>query len=465
MTPRFADPSSPHRALHLLAADGLEPWLSGPGAGFKPWVEGSGFRAGLGEVLLLPGETGVGAALVGLGDAKARRRTRFGVAAARAKLPEGAWRLEPAEPADPELLEETALGWLLAGYRFTRYRDRPAPVAELIGPDGLDALRLEAMAEAAFLAQDLINTPASDLSPAELQTAVEDLGARHGAEVTAIVGDALLEQNFPMIHTVGRASATAPRLVDLHWGDPAAPKVTIVGKGVCFDTGGLDIKPASAMALMKKDMGGAANALALAHMIMARALPVRLRLLVPAVENAISGAAFRPGDVLTSRKGLTVEVNNTDAEGRLILADALALADEETPALLLSFATLTGAARVALGTDLPACFSSTAALGAALDEAGRAAFDPLWQMPFWEPYEKKIESAVADLDNAPAGPFGGAITAALFLRRFVEKAEAFAHVDMMAWSPEDAPGRPKGGACQAARAVFTHLERRYGAAS
>ncbi|MEO0388844.1 MAG: leucyl aminopeptidase family protein, partial [Pseudomonadota bacterium] len=356
-----------------------------------------------------------------------------------------------------------ALGWLTASYRFDRYKKASPARARLAPPPGIDTARVEVEAAGVARTADLINTPASDMGPDGLEAAFADLAHGFGAEMAVVKGAALLEHNLPMIHTVGRAAAEAPRLLDLRWGPSDAPKVTLVGKGVCFDTGGLNLKPGGSMGLMKKDMGGAANVMGLAQMIMARALPLRLRVLVPAVENAVSAGAFRPQDVLTSRKGLTVEINNTDAEGRLVLADALALGDEETPDLMISMATLTGAARVALGPDLAPYFTDAETLAAELEAAAAAAADPVWRLPFWAPYETMIEPEIADLDNAPKGGFAGAITAALFLRRFVEAAGVYAHFDIYGWTPSAKPGRPMGGASQGARALLRVIEARYGA--
>jgi leucyl aminopeptidase len=329
------------------------------------------------------------------------------------------------------------------------------PGARLKAPMGCDAARIEVIAAGECLTRDLINTPASDLGPAELEEAFLELARQHGAETTVIRGDDLLAQNFPMIHAVGRASDRAPRLLDMRWGD-AGPSLTLVGKGVCFDTGGLNLKPTSGMHLMKKDMGGAATVMGLAHMIMALNLPLRLRVIVPAVENAVSGRAMRPRDILTSRKGLTVEVNDTDAEGRLILGDALALADEGQPDLLISMATLTGSARVALGPDLAPYYTDDAAVAAALEQAGAKVRDPVWRLPFWTPYEPMIEPGIADLDNAPPDGMAGSITAALFLRRFVESPR-YLHFDLYCHQKVDAPARPKGGVGQGARAVLAAL--------
>jgi leucyl aminopeptidase len=370
-----------------------------------------------------------------------------------AALPDGDWHLV-ADLSDDDR-DEAALGWLLAQYRFDRYHAAKRPGTRLKAPMGCDAARIEAIAAGECLTRDLINTPASDLGPAELEEAFLELARQHGAETTVIRGDDLLAQNFPMIHAVGRASDRAPRLLDMRWGD-AGPSLTLVGKGVCFDTGGLNLKPTSGMHLMKKDMGGAATVMGLAHMIMALNLPLRLRVIVPAVENAVSGRAMRPRDILTSRKGLTVEVNDTDAEGRLILGDALALADEDRPDLLISMATLTGSARVALGPDLAPYYTDDAAVAAALEQAGAKVRDPVWRLPFWTPYEPMIEPGIADLDNAPPDGMAGSITAALFLRRFVESPR-YLHFDLYCHQKVDAPARPKGGVGQGARAVLAAL--------
>jgi leucyl aminopeptidase len=445
--------------LHAVPAETLESWLAGRSQAERAWLEALGFKASFGEAVVLPGPGGsLAGAAIGLGDAVARRRDRFGLAAGAAKLPAADYAL--VDPTAVPALEAEAFGWLMGGYRFERYRKPGSPrERRLACPAGVERSRLETLAEAAALTQDLVNTPACDMGPEALERTVSGVAERFGARCRVAVGERLLAEGFPMIHAVGRAAAAEPRLIDLTWGPEDAPKVTLVGKGVCFDTGGLDIKPASAMALMKKDMGGAAAALGLAQAIMALGLRLRLRLLIPAVENAISGAAFRPGDILTSRKGLTVEVNNTDAEGRLVLADALALADEEAPALVVSLATLTGAARVALGPDLPPFYTDDEDVAAALAEAARSQADPLWRLPFWEPYESLIEPGIADLDNAPSGGMAGSITAALFLRRFVQA--RFVHLDIYAWTPTAKPARPKGAAAQGIRALLAMIEARY----
>lgn len=452
----FADPVLPSLPLHLVPKDEVAAWLSGQPGPAQAWLEATGFEGALGDVRVMPDARGrIAGAAMGMGDAEARARGRFHVARAAAALPAGVYRI--ATPLSAEDASEAALGWLLAGYRFDRYRRTGRPQAALLQPPaGVDARRIEILAAAEALTRDLINTPASDMGPDELEVSAAALAAEFGAHIAVTRGDDLLSANLPMIHAVGRASARAPRLIDLAWGE-AGPRLTLVGKGVCFDTGGLDIKPAASMGLMKKDMGGAATVLGLARAVMALGWPVRLRVLVPAVENAIGANAFRPQDVLVSRKGLTVEVNNTDAEGRLILADALALADEEAPEVLVAMATLTGAARVALGPDLAPFYTDDDGLAAALEAGSRAARDPLWRLPFWTPYEAEIEPGIADLDNAPSGGMAGSVTAALFLRRFVGRARRFVHFDIYGWQPKDAPGRTKGGVGQGARALAQAL--------
>jgi leucyl aminopeptidase len=451
----FTAPDDDARLLHALRAEDVAAWRDGLPREHRAWVEAAGFEGKAGQFVLLPGPDGtpVGAA-AGLGSPEERRRGRFHIASARSKLPTGTWRLK-TDLDGPELAE-AALGWLLAGYRFARYKASSPPKADLVAPTGVDARRLEAIAAGEALTRDLINTPASDMGPEELEKAARALAKDHNAEIHVIRGEALLDENFPLIHTVGRASSRAPRLIDMSWGE-TGPTLTLVGKGVCFDTGGLNLKPGGSMGLMKKDMGGAATVLGLAGMIMATKAPVRLRVLIPAVENAVAGNAFRPGDILSSRKGLTVEVNNTDAEGRLVLADALAFASEERPDLIVSMATLTGAARVAVGADLAPYFTDDEVIAAALANAGALVRDPVWRLPFWDPYEAKIEPGIADLDNAPAGGMAGAITAALFLRRFVSESDRYCHFDIYGWNPTAAPARPKGGVGMGARALFEAL--------
>jgi leucyl aminopeptidase len=443
--------------LYVLTPDSLPRTLEALDGPARRWVERAGFAAKLGEVALIPDMQGnIQAVLAGWGDAKARGRGRFHMATIATKLPEGDYRF--ADGLNAAERAEAALAWLLAAYRFERYKAQGAMTARLVAPVGIDTARIEVQARAAYLTRDLINTPASDMTPAALEEAIRDLATRHKAKISSIVGDALLKENLPMIHAVGRAAATPPRLVDMIWGDEAHPKITLVGKGVCFDTGGLNLKPGASMGLMKKDMGGSATAIGLAQMIMELNLPVRLRLLVPAVENSVSANSFRPQDILTSRKGLTVEINNTDAEGRLVLADALALADEEEPDLMLCMATLTGAARVALGPDMPPFFTDDDAFAAHISAASTAQADPLWRMPFHNPYDPLIEPGIADLDNSPSGGMAGSITAALFLRRFVEHAKVFAHFDLYGWVPAALPARPKGGEMQGARAMLAAIE-------
>ena len=451
----FAPPSDDARPLTLVDPDGLAAWKATLPAPAAAWVEAQGFTAAHGSVVVVPGPGGEAAsAALGLGEDRDRRRNRFVLAQARQSLPAGAWRLVHDLPT--AALAAECLGWLLEGYRFTRYHGSASPKAGLVAPEGLDAARIEAVAAGEALTRDLINTPSNDMGPAELAAAAQSLAAECGASFDQVVGDRLIDRNLPMIHAVGAASPRLPRLIELRWGD-AGPLLTLVGKGVCFDTGGLNLKPGASMALMKKDMGGAATVLGLAHMIMTLGLPLRLRVLIPAVENAVGGAAMRPGDILRSRKGLTVEINNTDAEGRLVLADALALADEEPADLVVSMATLTGAARVAVGPDLAPFFTGSDELAACLSASGETVRDPVWRLPFWDPYEALIEPGIADLDNAPKGGFAGSITAALFLRRFVTEAPRYLHFDIYGWQPSSAPGRPKGGAGQGARALLEAL--------
>ncbi|SIT83602.1 leucyl aminopeptidase family protein [Pontibaca methylaminivorans] len=447
-----SDPES--LPLHVIETAALSGWLSDQAEDVGTWVRANGFRGKLGEALLVPGAGGRPAmALAGFGSAETRARGRFALAAAAARLPEGSYRIVSGLPEAARSNE--ALGWLLAGYRFDHYAEGDRKRRQLVAPDGVNAARLQTIAAGECLARDLINTPASDMGPAELEAATRNLAARHGAHVSVVTGDHLLDHDLPLIHAVGRAAAGAPRLIDMSWGE-SGPALTLVGKGVCFDTGGLNLKPGSSMGLMKKDMGGAANVLGLAHMIMALGLPLRLRVLIPAVENSVSGSSMRPGDILTSRKGLTVEVNNTDAEGRLVLADALALAAEDAPDLLVSMATLTGAARVALGPDIAPFFTDDDTAAQMLADAGENVADPVWRLPFHMPYEAEIEPGIADLDNAPSGGFAGAITAALFLRRFAGSGR-YVHWDIYGWQPKPAPARPKGGVGQGIRAMFDAL--------
>ena len=458
MSAQFAAATDTAIPIDVIASDQMGQFEEHAPAETVAWAKANGFRGKLGEVLCIPVEGGISRALVGWGTAASRARGRLHMGHAAVKLPAGIYEI--ASGLTDVEMEEVALAWLLSGYVFDRYKKKVAPKAQLVAPNGVDATRLEAIAAGDFLTRDLINTPASDMGPEMLEAAFLKLAQDHGAKADVVSGDDLLVHNFPMVHAVGRSSDQAPRLLDMVWGNADDPKITLVGKGVCFDTGGLNIKPGASMGLMKKDMGGAATVMGLAHMIMTLGLKVRLRVIVPAVENSISAGAFRPQDVLTSRKGLTVEINNTDAEGRLVLADALALADEEEPDLLVCKATLTGAARVALGPDVMPFYTDDDALASEIAVAGQTVADPLWRMPFWEPYEGMIEPDVADLDNAPAGGFGGSITAALFLRRFVEKTANFVHLDIYGWTPSAKPARTKGGACMSARAMLQVVEAR-----
>jgi leucyl aminopeptidase len=425
----------------------------------RQFAAANDFSAKPGKCLTLPAPDGRIAQIVfGIEDATSKSRDLFRPGALPGLLPPGVYRFANA-PHDARL---ATLAFALGSYRFGRYRKNETPAVRLVPPDGVDTADIMRMAEAAALARDLINTPSNDMGPEELAQAAQALAARFGASFHCIVGDELVSRNFPLIHAVGMASTRAPRLIDLGWGDPSHPKVTLVGKGVCFDTGGLDLKPSSGMLIMKKDMGGAANVLALAQMVMDAGLKVRLRVLIPAVENAVAGNAFRPLDVFKSRKGPTVEIGNTDAEGRLVLADALALADEEKPDLLVDLGTLTGAARVALGPDLPPFYTNDETLAEAVAAHAKRENDPLWRLPLWPPYDSWLDSKTADINNAPSGGFAGSITCALFLQRFVTDAKSWLHVDIYGWTPSAKPGRPEGGECQAARAIYKLLSERYG---
>jgi leucyl aminopeptidase len=425
----------------------------------RQFADANGFAGKPGACLTLPGTDGqLAGVLFGIEDESAKSRDLFRPGALPGLLPAGLYRFANA-PHDTRL---GVLAFALGRYRFARYRKAEAPDVRLVPPDGIDAGEIIRMADAAGLARDLINTPANDMGPAELAEAAKEVATRYGAAFDCIVGEDLLARNFPLIHAVGMASTRAPRLIELNWGDPAHPKVTLVGKGVCFDTGGLDLKPSSGMLLMKKDMGGAANVLALAQMVMDAKLKLCLRVLIPAVENAVAGNAFRPLDIFSSRKGLNVEIGNTDAEGRLILADALALADEEKPDLLIDMGTLTGAARVALGPDLPPFYTNDERLAQDVARCAMEENDPVWRLPLWPPYDSWLDSKVATITNAPSGGFAGSITCALFLQRFVEHAKSWLHFDIYGWTPTAKPARPEGGECQAARAVYRLLSQRYG---
>ncbi len=425
----------------------------------RAFAEAAGFEPKAGRHLLLPAAQGsLAGVLFALEPPDDPNKDLFRPGALSGLVPAGAYRFANA-PHDSRL---AALAFALGCYRFARYRKQEEKEVELELPGNVDGEDLTRIVDGVFLARDLINTPANDMGPGELEEAARALASRHGAAMRAVVGDDLVKEGFPLVHAVGRAAARPPRLIDVAWGDPGHPKVTLIGKGVCFDTGGLDIKPESGMLNMKKDMGGAAAMLALAHMLMDRGARLRLRVLIPAVENAISGSAFRPRDIYRSRKGLTVEIGNTDAEGRLILADALALADEEKPDLIADMATLTGAARVALGTEIPPFYTDDDELASALAACAASENDPLWRMPLWHPYDQLLDSKVADVNNVSSGSFGGSITAALFLRRFVSAAKAWLHCDIYAWNQTTKPGRPEGAECQAARALYALLASRYG---
>jgi leucyl aminopeptidase len=455
---RLVDAAAGAIPVLVVAPDGLDAALTSLPPADAAWIRAAGFKAKAGEVCFQPGAGADGAAiarvLVGRA-ADAPDLWRLG--GLPEALPEGVYRLEGgAEPT------AAALGWALGAYRFERYKAAGKKAPALVWPAGADRAHILALATAIHRARDLINTPAADMGPTALAAAIAEVGARHGARVSTVVGDDLLKQGYRAIHAVGRAAADAPRLVDLVWGDPAHPKVTLVGKGVCFDSGGLDLKTAAGMLMMKKDMGGAATALGLAEAAMAARLKIRLRLLVPAVENMVAGNAYRPLDVIRGRNGKTMEIANTDAEGRVILSDALVEAAAEKPALLLDFATLTGAARVALGPELPALFANDEALAADILRHGAAADDPLWRLPLWPGYRKLVEGETADLTNSPEGGMAGAITAALFLEAFVAPGVPWAHIDTFAWNQKTRPGRPKGAEALTLRAMFALLAERFG---
>ncbi|MHA1525187.1 MAG: leucyl aminopeptidase family protein [Alphaproteobacteria bacterium] len=454
------DANAPATPLITATPDTLETALGGLSETAQAFAAATNLAAAPGDIAILPNAKGAIEAVIAGAPALGDPFGPLFLGAVRRALPPGNYRLTEAV-ARPDL---AALGWLLGGYRFDRYEgsnDQTGPAPCLICPDGAGREAVVRAARATVLARDLINTPANDMGPGELAGAFETLAREHNAQIEIIEGDKLLAHRLGLIHAVGRASARAPRLIDLRWGS-VGPRVTLVGKGVCFDSGGLDLKPAAGMALMKKDMGGAANVAGLAAMIMGAELPVRLRVLVPAVENAIDGSAFRPGDVLTARSGTTVEIGNTDAEGRLVLADALDLADEEAPDLLIDMATLTGAARVALGPDLPPFYTHDNTLARDLDDCAKAQADPVWRLPLWQPYDGWVAGEVAQLTNAPAKPFAGSLTAALFLARFVKNAGAHIHLDIYGWAPEPRPQGPKGGEAQGVRALYSLIENRFG---
>ncbi|HEX3809025.1 MAG TPA: leucyl aminopeptidase family protein [Rhizomicrobium sp.] len=444
--------------LHATKAANLKQFLTELPKREAAWLKAASFSGREGELLLVPKPNGaLGAAVLGLG----KGTDPLASAAFSETLPDGQYKAGnvPAEIGG----DLFALGWALGTYSFSRYTKKKTSKAKLAIPAGADAADVSRIADGVFLARDLVNTPSNDMGPEELATAARDLAKRHGAKFSVVVGDALLKANYPLVHAVGRASTRAPRLIDLRWGPPNAPKLTLVGKGVCFDTGGLDLKNSSGMFTMKKDMGGAACVLALAHMIMDAKLRVRLRVLIPAVENSVSGNAYRPGDVFRSRKGFTVEIGNTDAEGRLVLADALTEADSEKPDLLIDLATLTGAARAATGMELPPFFTDDEKLAADITAAGNSVADHLWRLPLWRGYEGALSSPIADLTNMPNYNLAGAITAALFLNRFVESAKSWIHIDIPAWNDRPKPGRRAGAEANSVRALYALLKMRYGA--
>lgn len=457
----ISNPESPKSIpmmITIVRRSLFDAWLAKLSERQLAWITTNGFTSNSSTAFSLPGGDGEADHFIYLVDNDAQLWDWTNLPC---NLASGVYALDDEGLNDTDLYN-APLAWALATYQYDRYRSSGLVPPQLVWPDQCDRAAVEAAATSTHLVRDLINTPANDLGPEELASAAETLAHEHGAHFSVIVGDDLIEQNYPAIHAVGRAHDRSPRLIDIRWGNEQARKITLVGKGVCFDTGGLDLKPASGMELMKKDMGGAAHVLGLAGMVMAAKLPVCLRVLIPAVENSVSANAMRPGDVLKSRKGLTIEIGNTDAEGRVILADALFEAASESPEVIIDFATLTGAARVALGTDLPALFVNDDDLATELLSASQSADDPLWRMPLWAGYNSQITGRVADITNSPAGRFGGAITAALFLERFVEPHIAWAHIDLIAWNVSTRPGRPEGGEAMGMRAVFKALEKRFG---
>jgi len=435
---------------------GFEDWKKSASPAQGRWVEDSGFKASPGQFCALPGADGVLESwLFGVED----HGILYQLSPLAAGLPQGAYRLECDWSRQQRI--QAGLGWGLASYRFDRYKANKKPRPLLLLEQDIES-EVRSLCQAQSLVRDLVNTPTEHMGPSQLADAVVRQADQFKADTDCVAGDELLSRNFPAIHAVGRASSRQPRLLELNWGAEEAPVLVLVGKGVCFDTGGLDLKSAAGMLLMKKDMGGAAHALALARLVMEIQLPVRLKLLIPAVENSVSGDAYRPGDVIASRKGLSVEIGNTDAEGRVVLSDALAYACESLPDLVIDFATLTGAARIALGADLPPVFSNRDEVAQAIQQAGDEVEDPLWTMPLYQPYRKQIESPIADLNNAGKSAYGGCITAALFLEHFVEPEIPWVHIDTFAWNQGNRPGRPQGGEALGLRAVFKYLQSRYG---
>ncbi len=445
--------------IHALTTSAYRAWLKGQPKVTQAWLKGTKYSPDSGKVTLVPGRDGSVAKIV-LGLGKDKGPSIWPYANLPGKLPKGRYSL--ATVLTPAAAEQAALGWALGTYHFARYKTgAPKTFPTLVWPEGTDRRAVERARDATFLARDLVNTPAADLGPAELADAAVLVAEAHDAEIEITVGEDLVRDGYPAIYAVGKGCPREPRLIDIRWGDEDAPKLTLVGKGVVFDSGGLDLKSAAGMKTMKKDMGGAASTLALAQMVMDAGLSVRLRVLIPSVENAISGTAFHPLDVLQTRKGITVEVGNTDAEGRLVLCDALAEADSEDPDLIIDFATLTGAARVALGTELPALFSTSDEVAAAILSSGQTCGDPLWRMPLFRAYRRHLDSRVADINNIASVGQGGAITAALFLNEFVQRCDAWVHVDTMAYNAQGRPGRPAGGEMFGVRAMFEMLRLRY----
>lgn len=441
--------------LTIVDTASLATWLKKQPARTQRWVESVKFKGKARQTCAIPSANGqLAVILLGVSDAT----DLWGYCSLPLSLPQGRYQLVPEPP--PEIADAAALGWSLGCYKFSRYKKNSNHYSSLVWPKNCQKARVSALAEGIGLCRDLINTPAEDMNPAELAAQGKLLTDKHGGKAKVLRGEKQLAE-YPSVYAVGRAATAEPHLLDLTWGKPSDPKLTLVGKGVVFDSGGLDMKPAAAMKLMKKDMGGAALVLGVAHAIMALRLPVRLRVLIPAVENAVAGNAMRPLDVLQTRKGLTVEVGNTDAEGRLVLSDALTAADEDKPDLIVDAATLTGAARVALGTSLPALFSNDDQAADALLEAGNQLGDPLWRLPLHKPYARMLDSSVADLNNISNGGYGGAITAALFLSRFISPTTRWMHIDTMGWNLENRPGRPVGGEALALRALVEMFTRRY----
>ncbi|WP_313643550.1 leucyl aminopeptidase family protein [Stenotrophomonas sp.] len=456
MTPitAYTTDSSTALPLHVLDRDGFAAWKAQQPAAVQAWADAQQFTAAPGSVLLLPGDNGIAGAVLGVGD----RADAYAYAHAPFALPAGTvWQV--ANELDASSSANLQIGWGLGSYRFDRYRKLARPAAQLLATPAAEVLEV---VTACLRVRDWVNTPTEDMGPQQLEDAARELADAHGGELEVIAGDELLEMNFPTIHAVGRASHRAPRLIVLRWGNAGAPHLALVGKGVCFDTGGLDLKPADGMRNMKKDMGGAAHAIALAGLVMAQQLPVQLTLVVAAVENAVGPDAFRPGEVITTRKGITVEIDNTDAEGRLVLCDALTYVSEQNPDTILDFATLTGAARIALGPDLPALFANDDTLANQWLQAGDSTRDPVWRMPLWRPYLRYLNSGIADMANA-GSRMAGSVTAALYLERFINEGQTWAHLDVYAWNDGERPGRPAGGEALALRSAWAMLKTRYGA--